>query len=291
MSHEPLLPDEAAALLLAAEDGTGSTSEQNHGDPSNSSSQPWSKHSHSAPKKQIGRLIVNLICATTGTSTISVPLMALTLGMFPACVVVLIQSGLGVFANHVLSSNGHEEGGVTYQELMKRRVGPRAGRCAAAAIILNGAGKLVVWLIILTDIILGGPPHYTGLLPELLKLRGHVDMDAWYMQRPVWAAALGIISLPGVSFPSLDSISWVSSAGDIAVLFMAVGGAVLGIIATVQKKACPLNLWPDGEAIQASGPMLWLKVAGALPVLVSTVFNQHSILSVSLQLSLTTSEV
>ncbi|KAL4551311.1 hypothetical protein Ndes2526B_g05608 [Nannochloris sp. 'desiccata'] len=99
-------------------------------------------YSCSKTQKQVTKLILNLVSATTGTSTISVPLMALTLGLVPTILVMLLQSGLGVFANHVISQEAQEEGVVTYKELMRRRIGPKAGEFAAAAVILMALASL-----------------------------------------------------------------------------------------------------------------------------------------------------
>ncbi|KAG7669305.1 hypothetical protein KSW81_007462 [Nannochloris sp. 'desiccata'] len=107
----------------------------------------------------------------------------------------------------------------------------------------------------MTDVILGAPPDYTGLLPEILRHRkgGSIDESIWYLQRPLWALIIALLSMPGISIKSLDQISWVSSAGNSAVFFMTVSGAVLAGLAASKDKACDF-------------------------------FNQHSILSVAGQL-------
>jgi amino acid permease len=274
MSEDPLLSSNEEPLLSVENGGTGLD------DNTNLYSQ---QRTH---KSQVTRVVLNLLSATTGTSTISVPLMALTLGLVPTILVMLLQAALGVFANHIISHEAHEEGGVTYKELMRRKIGPKAGKLAAAAVIFNGAGKLVLWIVIMTDVILGAPPDYTGLLPEILRHQkgGDIDESGWYMQRPFWALIIALLSLPGISIRSLDKISWVSSAGDIAVLFMTISGAVLAGMAMAHQKACDVNIWPSAQVLGVHGARFILKVAAAFPVLISSVFNQHSILSVARQL-------
>ena len=265
--------------LLSLEDG-GTETDNNNLNFSPNETPPRTKN-----KNQITRVVLNLFSATTGTSTISVPLMALTLGLVPTVLVMLLQSGLGVFANHVISQEAQEEGGLTYNELMRRRISPKAGQLAAAAVIFNGAGKLVLWIVIMTDVILGAPPEHTGLLPEILRHKtGSIDENSWYLKRPVWALIIAMLSVPGISLKSLDKVSWVSSAGDIAVVFMAISGVILAGLAASQKKACSLNIWPSVDVLQVHGARFILKVAAALPTLISSVFNQHSILSVAGQL-------
>ncbi|KAH7618692.1 hypothetical protein Ndes2526B_g05609 [Nannochloris sp. 'desiccata'] len=138
----------------------------------------------------------------------------------------------------------------------------------------------------MTDVILGAPPDYTGLLPEILRHRkgGSIDESIWYLQRPLWALIIALLSMPGISIKSLDQISWVSSAGNSAVFFMTVSGAVLAGLAASKDKACDVNIWPSSEILGVHGARLVLKSAAAFPVLISTVFNQHSILSVAGQL-------
>jgi amino acid permease len=282
MSAEPLLPRNEEPLLSLEGGGTaGSTDERNNPDSA-------SNEDPQCPKiyRQITRVIMNLLSATTGTSTISVPLMALTLGLVPTILVMTLQSALGVFTDHVISQEAQEEGRVTYQKLLSRRISPKAGKLVAAAIVLNGAGKLVLWIVIMTDVILGAPPDYTGLLPEILRNQegGDIDASSWYMKRPIWALLLALLSVPGISIRSLDKISWVSSIGDIAVLFMAVSGAVLASLAASAKEACGMNIWPSSDVLGVHGPRFALKIAAAFPVLISSVFNQHTILSVAGQL-------
>jgi len=281
--------------LLLIEDGdAGREANNNHNLPltagraaSNNHNLPLNEgYSGCKPQEQVSKAILNLVSATTGTSTISVPLMALTLGLVPTILVMLLQSALGVFANHVISHEAREDGLVTYEELMRRRIGPKAGKFAAAAIIFNGAGKLVVWIIIMSDVILGAPPDYTGLLPELLRHKkgGSIDESIWYLQRPLWAFIIALLSLPGISLKSLDQISWISFAGNSAVLFMAVAGAVLAVLAASKGKAYDVNIWPSSEILKVHGARFVLKLAATFPVLISTVFNQHSILSIAGQL-------
>lgn len=196
----------------------------------------------------IAKLIANLLNATTGTSTVALPFCVLYLGVLPTAVVTLVQGSLGVLADHILTVESVEAHTDTYHRLMERRVGRYAAHAAATSIVVNGAGKLVIWLIILTDVILGGRKH-RGLLPELLRWRGLYDPDAWYLKRRTWPLLISMATLPAVTFRSLDAIAWVSAFGDAAVIFMALCGLVLAGVAIAKDCSCPVNVWPSLEML------------------------------------------
>lgn len=233
-------------------------------------------------RRQTREAALNLISATTGTSTVAVPLILFTLGLGPALIFFVCQSALGVLANHILSCESHASGKGTYEELMHARVGRWAGLAAAASMIFNGFGKIVIWIIISTDVMLGKLPHHHGLLPELLSHAGFiVDPGAWFLQRWAWSVILGVTAIPAVSFGSLQSVTWVSSLGDVAVGAMAVCSVALAVVAGYEGRAFPLDWLPSGEAVGVSGMALWLRAGSMLPILLSTTFNQAAILTVT----------
>jgi amino acid permease len=200
----------------------------------------------------------------------------LALGIGPALLAMTCQAFVGVLANHILTAEGT---GWTYQSTLRNKVAPWAGHCVAAAVIANGLTKLVVWLIVLTDIILGHRPAYTGLLPDIMRAKGlKFHHHAFYANRWVWVLFLGTISLPAVSVRSLNSIAWVSSIGGLGVFYMSFAGAALAALAGVKHIAWPLAWLPHVHG------GTWLKPLSMLSVLLSSTFNQHSILSVATQL-------
>jgi amino acid permease len=234
--------------------------------------------------KQTCRIILNLLNTSTGTSTVAIPFVVLALGTVPALFLSILQGVLGIFANHILSSEAHKAKVGTYQGLMKQELGTAMAAVCTASVVMNGVGKLVVWLMILTDVILGDN-HYRGLVPEILRWQGMFDKRAWYIShRAVWPFILALGAIPAVSLRSLDRMAWVSSLGDVSVLFMAIASVVLSIIASHKGIACPLGLWPSPQAVGSSGAFALLNYIAIAPVLLSIVFNQHMILGVSEQL-------
>jgi len=85
---------------------------------------PDSGASRGSPRRQTWRATLNLISATTGTSTTAVPLVLLSLGLGPGLVAVALQASLGVLANAVLSYESNAAGKDTYQ-------GPHDGQSRA----------------------------------------------------------------------------------------------------------------------------------------------------------------
>lgn len=234
--------------------------------------------------RQIGKMVLNLLNTSTGTSTVAVPFVVLALGTVPALFLSILQGALGVFANHVISYEAHKANVGTYQRLVKRELGTSMSIICTASVVMNGVGKLVVWLMILTDVILGDK-HYGGLVPELLRWKGMFNEKAWYiLHRGVWPYFLALGAVPAVSVRSIDRIAWVSSLGDVSVLFMAIASIVLSAVAYRKGIACPLGLWPSSQAVGASGVNALLNYIAIGPVLLSIVFNQHMILGVSEEL-------
>ena len=104
-----------------------------------------------------------------GTSVVAGPMVICqTLGLRPTPrlgvggAVLLVQGLLGCLANHIISRESARVGAGSYHDLMDSVFGKPDARAVAAAQVVNSIGKLVVWLIILADIIVGRSGGFVG---------------------------------------------------------------------------------------------------------------------------------
>lgn len=226
---------------------------------------------------QVARAALNLINTGTGTSTVSIPMVVRTLGLGLALFSAALQSVLGIAANHVISRESDKDNAGSYHDLMQSRFGKWGGRAVAVAQAINSLGKLVVWLIILADVIVGTPGQHDGLLPELLHLGDDAE-GKWYMRRAPWIVGVVLLSLPAISVRSLNKLSGISFLGDLACLFIAAAGISLWVVAGKAGEAHPLHWLPSREETGAKTTgRLVLEVGSALPVMLGAAFTQNNI--------------
>eukprot|EP00887_Chlorella_sp_A99_P000618 scaffold5.g618.t1 len=220
---------------------------------------------------------------------------------------MLLQSLLNILSNHIVAKESAHADAGSYHDLMRARFGKQVaaflegarvlqggqwsagsagsaacpsaarwgGRAVAACQVLNSLGKVVIWLIILADLIVGGPPHYEGLLPELLGLGEGEAEHKWWLRRAPWIAGLVLLAAPVVCIRSLDRLSGVSLLGDAAALLLAGLGVALGIAAAHAGDVAPLHWLPSAALLgERGGAAMALEVVSTLPVLLGAGHTQ-----------------
>lgn len=99
----------------------------------------------------------------------------------------------------------------TYHEAVEAEFGRPGLLALKVAIIINNAGSMIVYLIIIGDVLVGVPPDYNGLITNLVGLH---DPSVWFVSRPfVLAVACLLVLAPLLSLRDLGRLGPMSTAG------------------------------------------------------------------------------
>ncbi|PSC67577.1 hypothetical protein C2E20_8765 [Micractinium conductrix] len=154
--------------------------------------------------------------ANLATTIIGAGIMALPRAFATLGIVLGMGSLAGVFVLSLFSLNAlvrvsrltHRW---SYHEVVAAEYGPSGLLALRLAIIVNNAGSMIVYLIIIGDMLVGVPPDFNGLLTNLLGVH---DPSVWYVSRPVvLAAACLLILAPLLSLRDLGRLGPMSTAG------------------------------------------------------------------------------
>jgi hypothetical protein len=107
--------------------------------------------------------------------------------------------------------------------------------------------------VIIADVLVGSAPHYTGLLPTLLRRH---DNPAWLSRPAVLAALLACTVGPMLAPRSLASVARFSGCGVAMVACLAASISGLAAAALVQGRLAPdARLLPDAAAMGGGSPL------------------------------------
>ncbi|KAK9842146.1 hypothetical protein WJX84_006584, partial [Apatococcus fuscideae] len=142
---------------------------------------PGPEANSSARQSSLIQSSSNLANTVVGAGIMSLPHAIAVLGVaFGSGVLVLVYL-LARLSLAKLISLTQQTRAQSYSQLVRKQLGPAGDVFLQASIIINNAGILVVYLIILGDIAVGSPPKYDGLLSTWFGLDAG---KTWYLARP-----------------------------------------------------------------------------------------------------------
>eukprot|EP00887_Chlorella_sp_A99_P003916 scaffold11.g3916.t1 len=160
----------------------------------------------------------------------------------------------------------------TYVDLTRAEFGQAGVTALQLAIILNNAGSMVVYLVIIGDVLVGVPPLYSGLLTNVLGIH---DPSLWYISRPFVVGMVCILFLlPLLSLRDLSMLGPMSTVGvGIAALFATSIVALAGV-AIGRNMVGNFSWLPTMELLGGSPSRVAIHLLAVLPV-VSMAFICH----------------
>ncbi|KAM7475880.1 hypothetical protein LguiB_023123 [Lonicera macranthoides] len=182
--------------------------------------------------------VFNLSTTIVGAGIMALPATMKVLGLFVGFFLIVLMGILTEISIELLVRFTVQCNGTTYGEVVQAALG-RPGRIISEiCIIVNNAGLLVVYLIIMGDVMSGSLRHI-GVFDQWL---GH---GVWDHRKVVILVAVVFFLAPLCAMDKIDSLSLTSAASvAIAVVFVIVACSI-AFIKLVEGKDDPPRLVPD----------------------------------------------
>ncbi|KAI3688591.1 hypothetical protein L2E82_46271 [Cichorium intybus] len=188
--------------------------------------------------------VFNLTTTVIGAGIMALPATMKVLGLVAGVVLILLMGILSEISVELLIRFSVQCKATSYGEVVEQALGSPARILSEICIILNNAGVLVVYLIIMGDVMSGSPRH-AGVLIQWF------GNGFWENRRLVILIVLIVFLAPLCALDKIDSLSVTSAVSVVlAVLFVIVAFAV-AFIMLVEGKTDPPRLIPDFSSKQA----------------------------------------
>lgn len=164
--------------------------------------------------------VFNLTTSIIGAGIMALPATMKVLGMALGLILIVLIGFLSEISVEWLVRFTAHYNVSSYGEVVQATLGRPARILSEICIIINNAGVLVVYLIIMGDV-MSGSPHHVGVFDQWL------GNGLWDYRKLVILVILVIFLAPLCSLDKIDSLSLTSAASvGLAVLFVLVAAAV-----------------------------------------------------------------
>ncbi|KAL5056821.1 hypothetical protein RYX36_028425 [Vicia faba] len=182
--------------------------------------------------------VFNLTTTIIGAGLMALPATMKVLGVFMGIVLIILMGVLSEISVELLIRFSVLCKASSYGEVVQHAMGRPARILSEICIILNNAGVLVVYLIIMGDV-MSGSVHHLGVFDQLM------GNGVWDQRKLVILVVMVIFLAPLCSLDKIDSLSLTSAASvALAVMFVVVAFAVASIKLVEGKIDAPRML-PD----------------------------------------------
>ncbi|KAF5741752.1 Transmembrane amino acid transporter family protein [Tripterygium wilfordii] len=182
--------------------------------------------------------VFNLTTTVIGAGIMALPATMKVLGVVLGLVLIVLIGILSEISVELLVRYAVLTKSSTYGEVVERALGRQARVLSEICIIVNNAGVMVVYLIIMGDV-MSGSPHHTGVFDQWL---GH---GFWDHRKILILLVLVIFLAPLCALDKIDSLSMTSAASvALAVVFVIVC-FVVALIKFVEGKIESPRMSPD----------------------------------------------
>lgn len=221
---------------------------------------------------RLNQATANLATTIIGAGIMALPHAFATMGLLLGSAMLLLVYGLSKFSLQGLVHVSQVTKKWTYVDLTRAEFGQAGVTALQLAIILNNAGSMVVYLVIIGDVLVGVPPLYSGLLTNVLGIH---DPSLWYISRPFVVGMVCILFLlPLLSLRDLSMLGPMSTVGvGIAALFATSIVALAGV-AIGRNMVGNFSWLPTMELLGGSPSRVAIHLLAVLPV-VSMAFICH----------------
>lgn len=183
-----------------------------------------------------------LINTLVGAGIVALPKAFLSLGVLPGVILLLSFYFLSRYTLAAMIRSASTVGVWTYDELVRSQFGSVGAISLDTAIVVNNLGGLLIFLIIIGDLMVGTPPHYSGIVTNAFGMHGG---DVWWLSREFVVGAVSFLVLfPLVSLRDISGLGKVS-AYSVSVAIGLVGTiGMLAVVAAYEGRlATDVSVW------------------------------------------------
>lgn len=182
--------------------------------------------------------VFNLATSIIGAGIMALPATMKVLGVAVGLVSILVMGVLSEITIELLVRFSAHCRALSYGEVVHRALGRPASIVAQMCVIINNAGVLVVYLIIIGDVMSGSLKHI-GVMDQLA---GHGE---WDNRKLLILVVLVIFLAPLCALEKIDSLSLTSAASvALAVVFVVVS-CIIALIKIAEDKISMPRMGPD----------------------------------------------
>ncbi|KAI3825772.1 hypothetical protein L1987_07405 [Smallanthus sonchifolius] len=188
--------------------------------------------------------VFNLTTTVIGAGIMALPATMKVLGLIVGIVMIFLMGVLSEISVELLIRFTVQCKATSYGEVVQQALGSPARILAEICIILNNAGVLVVYLIIMGDVMSGSARH-VGVLDQWF------GNGFWDDRRLVVLIVLIVFLAPLCALDKIESLSMTSAVSVVlAVLFVTIA-CLVAFIMLFEGKTAPPRLIPDFSSKQA----------------------------------------
>ncbi|EAZ01859.1 amino acid transporter AVT6E [Oryza sativa Japonica Group] len=182
--------------------------------------------------------VFNLATSIIGAGIMALPATMKVLGVAVGLVSILVMGILSEVTIELLVRFAVYCRALSYGEVVHKALGRPASIVAQMCVIINNAGVLIVYLIIIGDVMSGSLKHI-GVMDQLI---GHGE---WDNRRLLILVVLVIFLSPLCALEKIDSLSLSSAASvALAVVFVVVS-CIIALVKVVEGKISMPRMGPD----------------------------------------------
>ncbi|XP_077216314.1 transmembrane amino acid transporter family protein [Tasmannia lanceolata] len=186
----------------------------------------------------IAGAVFNLTTSIIGAGIMALPATMKVLGLFPGIFLIIVMGILSEISVEFLIRFSVLRKSTSYGDVVQSALGRPARILSEICIIINNAGVLVVYLIIMGDV-LSGSSHHVGVLDQWL------GNGFWDYRRVVIFVILVAFLAPLCALEKIDSLSLTSAASvALAVVFVVVA-CVIAFVKLIEGRIETPRLGPD----------------------------------------------
>ena len=193
--------------------------------------------------------VANLAVTAVGAGMLSLPKAYSTVGFALGLSLTLLVSVLTYFSSAVIIKYCAREQ-LSYGGLVQKEFGCVGSGFLQASIIVHVFGVMVVYLIIISDMLVGSAPTWTGLLPYLLGL---TEVPWWLCRWSVSGALVAAVVTPMLATRDLSTVSKYSRFSVGMLLLLAATLVCLAGVAVGEGRAADVHVLPQPSSMKGGG--------------------------------------
>lgn len=186
----------------------------------------------------ISGAVFNLTTSVIGAGMMALPATIKVLGLAVGFILIVLMGILSEISIELLVRFSVMSKASSYGEVVQCALGRPARVLSEICIIVNNAGILVVYLIIMGDV-MSGSLHHIGVFDQWL---GH---GFWDHRKLLILAVLVVFLAPLCALEKIDSLSLTSAASVVLAVIFVVVASVVASIKLVEGRVEPPRLVPD----------------------------------------------
>ncbi|KAL4443859.1 hypothetical protein ABPG75_011596 [Micractinium tetrahymenae] len=224
---------------------------------------------------------VNMAKAILGVGILALPRVVSLLGMGTATIWLVFMALLTYASMHFLTKASVRTGLLGYSDVVREQLGLAGQVFLDIAVIVNGFGMMVIYLVIAGDILVGNDDS-SGGGNSLGKKGGEGGGSGGLLspecgdRRTVLAVITLLLLAPLVSATRTRATTGASALGVTAILIWSIATLLLFLVAASNGDLQPMHWWPESKTFKSKGFESAVQMVAVLPVLTIAYMCQMS---------------